>query len=67
MIPEDEQNSINKALAIMFTVDLIMRNGERYTRKATDQHEDPEVRAYYRSLISEAIDFIKKEGMRVPV
>lgn len=66
MISEEEQNSINKALAIMFTVDLIMRNGEKYTRKATDQHENPEVRAYYRSLIEQAITIIKEEGLKVP-
>lgn len=66
MISEDEQNSINKALAIMFTVDLIMRNGEKYTRNSVDQHEDPEIRAYYRSLIAEALKIIETEGFKIP-
>jgi hypothetical protein len=65
MLLEESQHEINKNLAIMFTVNMLCTNGLKKTFKDIDSHKDPDVRLYFRSLVSEAITVLKEDNINI--
>ena len=65
MLDEEEQNEINKSLAVNFTMNTIMLIGFKKIMKEIDEQEDVHLRIYFRSLVDDAIKIMKKN--KIPI
>lgn len=66
MISEEDKNTINFGLAVMFTASMILKNGLLETYKNIDKIPEPATRSHFRYLVQEAIENIKSEGLEIP-
>ena len=65
MLSEDDQNVINKSLAVNYTINTLILNGFKKTMKDIDVQNDADLRLYFRSLVNDAIYTMKRN--KIPI
>ena len=65
MLSEEEVNEINQGLAVMYSVNLVLMQGLREVYKNIDREKNPDLRMYFRSLVEDAIEFLKSQKVKI--
>ncbi len=65
MLDEEDQNELNRALAVGYMVQGVMTVGLKKIMKDIDTHKNIHLRLYFRSLLDDAIEIMKRD--RIPI
>lgn len=65
MLSEEEQNEVNRILAINFTINTLITLGQKEIMKEIDEQRDIHLRLYFRSLVSDALKIMK--SLKIPI
>lgn len=65
MLDEEEQNDINKTIAIIYTIGAISNMGYKNVMLDIDVHKDVHVRAYFRKLVHDAVKVMKRDNIPI--
>ena len=65
MLNEEDQNEVNRILAINFTINTLITLGQKAIMKEIDEQDDIHLRLYFRSLVGDALKIMK--NLKIPI